>query len=182
MIIAQAGEVVIRQLKESDIPEMAEYANNEKISINLRDAFPHPYTLRDAQFFFDHVRNHPSMKIFAIEFQGRYAGNIGLVPGSDVYRSSAEIGYFIGEPFWNRGIMTQAVNLVTSYAFNDLGLIRVHAGIFEYNRASQRVLEKCGYEKEGVFRCSVIKNGVVYDEIRYARIDPALRPGEQKSD
>ena len=108
--------------------------------------------------------------IFAIEYQGNYVGNISLVMGSDVNRQSAEIGYFIGEPFWNKGIATQAVNLITEFGFKELKIIRIHTGIFDYNKSSQRVLEKCGFTKEGVFQKAISKSGKIYDEIRYAKI------------
>lgn len=100
-------------------------------------------------------------------------GNVSLMVGTDIYRKSAEIGYFIGEPFWNKGITTKAVNLITKFGFENLDIVRIYTGIFEYNPASQRVLEKCGFTKEGVFRKSICKYGQVYDEIRYAKIKDA---------
>jgi RimJ/RimL family protein N-acetyltransferase len=87
---------------------------------------------------------------------------------------SAEIGYFIGEPYWNKGIVTKAVKLITEYGFQHLGIIRIQTGVFEYNTASQRVLEKCGFVKEGVFRKSVIKQGKLWDEVRYAKLKPGI--------
>jgi len=87
-----------------------------------------------------------------------------------VYSKSAEIGYWVGEPFRNKGIVTAAVKLMTEYGFNTLNLIRVHTGIFEYNTASMRVLEKNGFDKEGVFKRSVFKNGKIWDEHRYAKL------------
>ncbi len=98
------------------------------------------------------------------------SGNIGLVKGTDVYVKSAEIGYFLGELFWNKGIMTQAVNLITDYGFENLDIDRIYTGVFDYNLASQRVLEKCGFTKEATFRKAIFKNGKIYDEIRYAKL------------
>ena len=170
MIIAQKEDVVIRELRVSDIPKLAEYSNNQKVSINLRDAFPSPYTKDDAVRFVEMAGRQDPKTIFAIQYKGDYVGNISLAPGSDVYRKSAEIGYFIGEPFWNKGIVTKAVQLITRYGFENLDIVRIHTGIFEYNKASQRVLEKCGFRKEGIFRKSICKNGIMYDEIRYALI------------
>lgn len=89
-----------------------------------------------------------------------------MVPGQDIYRRSAEIGYFIGEPYWNKGIVTTAVNLITEYGFKQLGIIRIHTGVFEYNTASMRVLEKCGFTKDAVFRKSVFKQNKIWDEVR----------------
>lgn len=113
------------------------------------------------------------LTFFGIDYNGEYVGNISLVPGQDVYRKSAEIGYFIGEPYWNKGIATVAVDLITEYGFGVLGLVRIHTGVFDYNPSSQRVLEKCGFRKEGVFRKAILKEGKIRDEIRFAKINPA---------
>jgi len=169
-ILLQDGDLLLRELEETDLPLLVRYANNKKVSINLRDAFPNPYTFQDARNFLNLVKRQENGMIFAIEYQGVYTGNTGLVPGTDVYRKSAEIGYFIGEPFWNKGITTKAVTLLTEFGFRDMDFVRIHAGVFAYNKASQRVLEKCGYHLEGVFRNAVIKNGVMCDEMRYAKI------------
>ena len=170
MIIGRDGDIVLRELIEEDLLKLAEYANNEKISINLRDSFPYPYSLDDARHFFESVKNDNPPSTFAIEYQGNYVGNISLVRASDVYRNSAEIGYFIGEPFWNRGIVTRAVNLITQYGFENRGIIRIFTGIFDYNKASQRVLEKCGFEKEAIFKKSITKKWKIFDEVRFSKI------------
>ncbi len=161
-------DVVLRELTEADIPKLAEYANNEKVSINLRDAFPSPYTFEDAKRFIEMVDKQDPKTLFAIEYNGNYVGNISLSLGSDVYRKSAEIGYFIGEPFWNKGIASKAVRLITKYGFEKFDIVRIYTGIFEYNKPSQRVLEKCGFVKEAVFKKSIFKKGEFYDEIRFA--------------
>jgi len=114
--------------------------------------------------------NQDPATFFGIDYINEYVGNISLVPCEDIYRKSAEIGYFIGEPYWNKGIVTTAVNLITDYGFNYLGIVRIQTGIFEYNTASQRVLEKCGFLKEGIFRKSVYKQGKLWDEVRYAKL------------
>lgn len=165
-----SGNITLRSLRESDAPRLALLANNDKIGRNLRDGFPYPYTTEDAMSFIQKFKHHTSF--FAIEYQGEYAGNISLTPCENVYRRSAEIGYFIGEPYWNKGIMTTAVNLITDFGFNKLGFARIHTGVYEYNPASQRVLEKCGFVKEGIFRKAVFKNGQLWDEVRYAKINP----------
>ena len=170
------GIVTIRKLRRSDKFRMAELANNEKISINLRDAFPYPYTVEDAEAFIAGCIRQNPVEIFAIEYHGQYVGNIGLHKQSDVYSKSAELGYFIGEPYWNKGITTRAVNLICEYGFKELDIVRIYSGIFEYNPASQRVLEKCGFEKEAVSKSAVCKKGRIYDEIRYAK---CLKPGAE---
>ena len=165
--------ITLRGLLPTDAPGMAKLANNEKISRNLRDGFPHPYTLADAETFLAKFSNQDPVTFFAIEYNGEYAGNISLMPCQDVYRKSAEIGYFLGEPFWNKGIATVAVKLISDYGFRELGIVRIQTGIYEYNPASMRVLEKCGFIREGVFKKSVFKMNQLWDEVRYSKINPA---------
>lgn len=164
--------VSLRKFKESDAPRLAELANNEKIARNLRDGFPYPYNLEDARYFIKRCIEQKPALTFAIEYNGEYVGNTGLLIGLDVYRKSAEIGYFIGEPYWNKGITTKAVNLITEYGFRELGIIRIHAGIFEYNKPSMRVLEKCGFQKDCVLRKAIFKRNKIWDEHRYSKINP----------
>jgi RimJ/RimL family protein N-acetyltransferase len=170
MIKLTDGNVTLREFTPDDKYRLAELANNPKISINLRDGFPNPYTLADAENFLEKFAKLETSHIFAIEYNGIYAGNIGLHKGTDVYRKSAEIGYFLGEPYWNLGIMTKAVNLICDYGFANLDIVRIHAGIFEFNPASMRVLEKCGFKREAVFEKAIVKNGIIYNEIRYAKL------------
>lgn len=170
----KSGNVVLRPLRISDAARLVELADNEKISCNLRDGFPHPYMLADAENFLQKFSGQDPVTFFGIDYNGEYAGNISLVPGQDVYRKSAEIGYFIGEPYWNKGIVTASVNLITEYGFTHLDIIRIHTGVFEYNTASMRVLEKCGFTKEAVFRKSIFKKGKIWDEIRFVKLKPGF--------
>lgn len=165
-----SGNVKLRGFRKSDAQRMSELANNENVSKNLSDGFHHPYTLEHAEDFLRKYKDQNAVTIFAIEFKGDYVGNIGLIKGTDIHRQSAEIGYFIGEPYWHKGITTTAVKLITEYGFKNLDIVRIHTGIFEYNTASIRVLEKCGFIKEGVFQKSVFKQGKLWDEVRYAKI------------
>jgi RimJ/RimL family protein N-acetyltransferase len=164
------GVVTIRKFRRSDKYRMAEIANNRKIAGNLRDAFPHPYSPENAQKFISMVLRQKPYQIFAIEFEGEYVGNIGLHRQADVYRKTAEMGYFIGEAYWNKGITTRAVNLICEYGFRELDIIKIFSGVFSFNSASQRVLEKCGFEREAVLKSAVIKDGKICDEYRYAKI------------
>lgn len=170
----KAGNIVLRPLRKTDALRLTELADNEKISRNLRDGFPNPYTLTDAENFLQSFSNQDPVTFFGIDFNGEYVGNISLVPGQDVYRKSAEIGYFIGEAYWNKGIVTTAVNLISEYGFTHLGIIRIQTGVFEYNEASMHVLEKCGFVKEAVFRKSVFKQGKLWDEVRFAKLKPGF--------
>lgn len=108
-----------------------------------------------------------------VEYEGALAGVVGLVPQTDVYRISAEIGYWLGESFWGKGIMTEAVKRMVDYGFNHLNLVRIFTGVFDFNKGSQRVLEKAGFQLECIFRKALIKNGVVCDEYRFAVINEA---------
>jgi [ribosomal protein S5]-alanine N-acetyltransferase len=164
------GFVTLRVLQNTDAPILAQLANNKKIWDNLRDYIPYPYTQNDAEWFIGQCLQESPPLTFAIEYKGALCGVIGLVSQKDVYRKSAEIGYWIGEPFWNKGIATIAVKLISEYGFNELNLVRIFTAVFEYNPASMKVLEKNGYVREGVFKKSVIKNGELWNEHRYARI------------
>ena len=109
---------------------------------------------------------------FAIEYKGGLCGIAGLLKHADIYRNTAEIGYWIGEPYWNKGIATRAVKLLTEYGLDHLNYARLQTGIFEYNTSSMKVLEKCGYRLEGVFQKSLTKHGRLWDEYRYGIINP----------
>ena len=170
MIIIQHDKVSLRPIELSDKERLVELANNKNVSINLRDGFPNPYSRDDAEKFIKNCISQKPVTVFAIEFEGLYVGNISLIPGTDVYRRSAEIGYFLGELYWNKGIMTRAVNLICEYGFKNFDIERIHTGVFDYNHASQRVLEKCGFKKEGTFRRAVFKGGKFFDEIRYSKL------------
>jgi len=165
-----SGDVKLRRFKKSDSIRLVELANNENISRNLRDGFPHPYTLQHAEEFIQRFIDLDPITIFAIEYKGEYVGNIGLTRGHDVYRKSAEVGYFIGEDYWNKGIVTTALKLITDYGFTNLDIVRIHTGVYEHNLASQRVLEKCGFVKEGVFQKAVFKQEKYWNEVRYAKL------------
>src|SRR5512145_2558890 len=167
-----SGDIALRPFRESDAPAMAGMANNPKIGRNLRDGFPYPYTLEHAKQHLSLFMHHSTY--FAIEYQGKYVGNISLTPLENVYQKSAEIGYFLGELYWNKGIMTTAVNLITEFGFKECRFARIHTGVYEYNRASQKVLEKCGYIREAVFRKAIFKENQLWDEVRYAKINPLL--------
>src|SRR5690606_23408031 len=131
----------------------------------------HPYTFEDAERFIEMVQNEEPQTTFAISFHGEFVGVVGLNLRSDVYRKSAEIGYWLGEPYWNKGITSKAIELIVEYGFNQIYLIRIDTGVFAFNKASCRVLEKCGFELEGIFKNSIIKNGIVVDELRFGIIN-----------
>ncbi|MQA91763.1 MAG: GNAT family N-acetyltransferase [Gemmatimonas sp.] len=165
------GTCRIRRWRSGDEPSLAENANNRAVWINLRDRFPHPYTLKDANDWVLHASGQTPLTNLAIEVDGQAVGGIGLVLNNDVERVSAEIGYWLGEPYWGRGVTTNAVRAVTEYGFATFELTRIFALPFGHNSASLRVLEKAGYGREGVLRRSAIKEGQVLDQIVYAVTD-----------
>ena len=165
----------VRGFKECDAGSIAALANNRKIWLNLRDAFPHPYHLRDAQQFIKMASTLEPQRIFTIALADKAVGAIGFNPGKDVECISAEIGYWLGEPYWGRGIMTEVLQAVTKYAMQKFSLTRMFALPFQWNVASFRVLEKAGYKLEGRLHNSCIKDGKIIDQLQYAfTIEPSV--------
>ncbi|MGH7915861.1 MAG: GNAT family N-acetyltransferase [Candidatus Binataceae bacterium] len=135
--------------------------------------FPHPYTRREAEEWTTRCASGRVSSIeFAIELDGEAIGGIGFEPQKDVNRLTVEIGYWLSKPFWGKGIATAAVKRATGYAFSHLNLERIEAGVFAWNGASVRVLEKAGYTFEGRLRRSIIKDGRLGDRLIYARLRP----------
>ena len=170
LIQLQEGEV--RSWVRRDAESLSRHANNQRIWINLRDVFPFPYTKHDAEAFIAMARAQKPETNFAIAVDGQAVGGIGYVLHDDVERVSAEIGYWLGEDFWNRGITTEAVRAVTHHAVRQHHLTRVYALPYEWNAASFRVLERAGYQEEGRMRRSAIKDGRVIDQLLYAYVPP----------
>jgi [ribosomal protein S5]-alanine N-acetyltransferase len=135
----------------------------------MRDLFPSPYTMDDAHRFIAMATGPASALLLAIDVQGETVGGIGIHPLEDVYRGTAEIGYWLAEPFRGKGMVTAAVYAIVPVAFEQPGIIRIQAGVFANNPASMRVLEKCGFVREAVHRNAITKNGVVMDEVMYVR-------------
>lgn len=168
------GKHMIRNWQEEDAPAIAKYADNKKIWLNLRDAFPHPYTLQDARDFLRMVFRQEPRTFFAIASEDEAIGGIGLGIGIDVHRFTAEMGFWLAEPFWNQGIMTEAVMRFTEYSFDRFKLHRIYAEPYVSNPASAKVLEKAGYTLEGKLRANVFKDGRVLDQHLYARISEKI--------
>lgn len=160
----------IRTWREADAPSLAHHADNRRIWLNVRDRFPHPYTLADAESWVMRASAARPETQFAIEVDGEAAGGVGVFLQEDVERFSAEIGYWLGESYWGRGIATAVVRRFTDYAFEAYDLCRLYANVFAWNPASGRVLEKAGYQLEGNLRQSAVKDGQVLDGLLYARV------------
>jgi RimJ/RimL family protein N-acetyltransferase len=164
------SQCCLRPFRDGDQASIVRSANNRKIWINLRDRFPHPYTSADADAWVRQVAGQDPPTQCAVEVGGEAVGGIGITLQDDVHRRSAEIGYWLGEPFWGRGIMSEALPAFTAYAFATFDLCRVYATVFEWNPASARILEKAGYVLEGRLRKSVTKGGRTVDQLMYACI------------
>ena len=162
------GLGLLRPLRRSDAKSIARHANDRAIWLNLRDRFPHPYTKADADAWLRHVEYLPPGTNFAIAVDGEAVGTIALTLGDDVMHRSAELGYWLGRAYWGRGIATAALAAFTEHAFAAFDVCRLHAAVFEWNRASMRVLEKAGFAREGRLRKSVTKDGKTIDSFLYA--------------
>lgn len=160
---------IIRNWKIEDAKSLSLHANNKDIAKNLQDGFPSPYTYEDAFRWIKMVNTGmPDLHSYAIVVNGKAAGSIGITFKDDVYRLNAEIGYFLGEEYWNKGIMTGVIKDIVSFVFLNFETIRIYAEIFESNIASGKVLEKAGFKKEAVLKKNVIKNSLIMDSHIYA--------------
>ena len=171
-VILQGTRCTLRPWRIADAPSLARHGNNINIAKQLRDRFPHPYTTRDAHDFLRIITTTTPQTNLAIEVDGEAAGGLGYVPGHDVERYSAEVGYWLGEACWGRGIVSEAVTIFTGFAFAELRLLRLFALPFADNVASIRVLEKAGFEREGILRSSSVKYGKPRDQAIYAKVNP----------
>lgn len=160
--------ITLRPWRIEDLSSLVNYANNPKIAARLTDAFPYPYTEEDGNRFIEMASNQDPVLIFAIDLDGEAIGGIGLHPKSDIDRLNAELGYWLAEPFWGRGIMSKAIHMMIEIGFKSLAVTRIYARPFGSNIASQRVLEKSGFVLEGRFDKVLIKNDVLEDELIYA--------------
>jgi [ribosomal protein S5]-alanine N-acetyltransferase len=171
----------VRSWEIGDVSSLTRHADNRRIWLNLRDRFPHPYTENDAVSFIRRVRANQPETTFAIEVDGEAAGGIGFMLMHDIERVSAEVGYWLGEAHWGRGICTDALRAITRYAIEHHSLTRVFAVPFEHNEASCRVLEKAGYVLEGRLRRSAIKDGQICGQRLYAFIAEGDPSGQSRT-
>jgi RimJ/RimL family protein N-acetyltransferase len=162
----------MRSFVAADAAAIARHANNPAVARGLRDRFPHPYGRTDAETFLRGVAAQAEESDFAIATPLEVIGGIGLQRQHDVHRLTAEIGYWLGEAYWGRGIATGALRALSEWLFATTPLVRLYACVFESNPASARVLEKAGYALEGRLRRAVIKDGHVLDQFLYARLRP----------
>lgn len=157
----------LRKWELSDIESLSQNANDIEIWNNVRDGFPHPYTTDDAKAFISSTTRKKRIEDFSIIVDNKAVGGIGFVPLTDVERLSAEIGYWIGRPYWNKGIVSSALNNVIEYIFKNTEIIRLFASTYEFNIASAKVLEKAEFRKVGILRKAAIKNDKIIDMYYY---------------
>lgn len=171
-------DFILREWRRSDAADVAKYANNEKIARNLRDVFPYPYTLKDAKEFIDDCLEEDDFLMFrAIEADGHAVGSIALCRDDGMYRPRAELGYWLAEDFWGKGIMTEAVRRICKEGFARWDdLLRIYAEPYARNAGSRRVLEKAGFTLEGILRRNVFIWGEVCDSCMYALLTEEMSP------
>lgn len=160
----------IRKWKLSDAKDLAAACGNKKIQDNLRDGLPYPYTEQDGVDFISAMlaADENETFAFAITVDEKVVGSIGVFRQANIHRQTAELGYYIAEEYWGKGLMTEAVNQICNYVFDNSDIIRIYAEPFAYNAASCRVLEKAGFQYEGTLRNNAVKNGRVIDMKMYA--------------
>jgi len=161
-------EFKLRKWQAADIDSLVQYADNKKIAKNLTNHFPHPYSIESGKGFIEMAMKLDPVRIFAISIDGEAVGAIGIHPQEDIFSKNAEMGYWLAEPFWNKGIMSKAVLEMVEYGFKTFDINRIFARPFGTNIGSQKVLEKAGFTLEAKFEKTIYKYGVYLDELVYA--------------
>jgi RimJ/RimL family protein N-acetyltransferase len=158
----------LRPWTMNDLPSLVKYANNPKIASRLTDAFPHPYTKENGKAFIEMATKNSPVNVFCIDINGEACGGIGLHAQQDVHRKNMEMGYWLAEPYWGKGIITNAITQTVEYGFRNFDITRIFARPYGSNLASQRVLEKAGFKLEAKLERTLFKNGIFEDEFIYA--------------
>ena len=163
-------KVILREWKRSDADALAAIANNKKIWDNVRDRLPFPYTKKDAKEWLELVKKQKIVTTFCVEVDGELAGSIGVTLRDDVYRKTAEIGYFIGEEYWGKGVATEAIKQMVNYLQKKFDIVRIYAEVFEFNKASMKALEKNGFYLECVRKKAAFKNNMIVDDCVWVKL------------
>lgn len=158
----------LRPWNINDLESLVQHANNPKIAKFMTDGFPHPYTKEKGISFIEMATKDSPIHIFAIDMDGKAIGGIGIHPQQDIMKKNAELGYWLGEEYWGKGIVSGAIKQVIDFAFTTYDINRVFARPFGTNVASQKVLEKCGFKLEARLEKVIFKNGEYLDELIYA--------------
>ena len=164
--------MILKKWDLSDAADLAMVISNQKIQNNLRDGLPYPYTEEDGRDFISYILSSKEEDTFAfaIEMNGKVIGSIAVHRQGNIHRQTAELGYYLAEEYWGKGIMTEAVKQICEYVFKKSDIIRIYAEPFAYNLASCRVLEKAGFHFEGILRSNAVKNGKIIDMKMYSRL------------
>ena len=167
----------IRKWKLSDAKDLAAALSNKKVQDNLRDGLPYPYTEQDGKEFISAMLSADESETFAfaITVDNMVIGSIGIFRQGNIHRQTAELGYYIAEEYWGKGIMTEAVKQICEYVFAKSDIIRIYAEPFANNIASCRVLEKVGFQYEGTLRSNAVKNGKVIDMEMYSLLKAEIK-------
>lgn len=160
----------LRPWRLEDLDSLVRHADDERVAATVRDLFPSPYTREDGERWLSHATAAGRESSLAIDIDGRAVGGVGMIPGQDVHRISAEIGYWLGHAYWGRGVMTESVTAYAAHLLTDRAFLRLEAPVFATNPASARVLEKSGFTRESVQRRAAIKLGQVIDVWLYVRL------------
>ncbi len=160
--------ITLRPWETTEVDTLVSFANNSNIAQNLTNQFPHPYDKKDGEAFISMALGHHPIRIMAIVVDNEPCGSIGVHPQSDIFQKNAELGYWLAEPYWGKGIMTAAIKKMVKYAFECFDINRIFARPFGSNMASQRVLEKAGFELEATLKNTIYKNGTYQNELIYA--------------
>ena len=169
-------EYLLRTWRTTDAPSLAWYANEPEVAVNLRDTFPSPYGLDDAKAYIQQCRERENVQLCrAIIIKGEAVGSITVIPGTDIYRRSAEIGYWLAKPYWGKGLMTEIAGQICREAFERFNIVRIGAEVYSRNMGSRRVLEKNGFTLEGILRRNVFKNGKLLNSRIYGLLKDDLK-------
>ena len=163
-------ELKLRKWDESDLDNLVTYANNLNVAKWLTNGFPHPYTYEDGKAYLSMIANDNPVKVFAIDIDGKAVGSVGIFPQTDIHEKSAEIGYWLAEEYWGKGIMPKAIQEIVTYGFQTFDIVRIYARPFSTNLNSQRVLENAGFILEARLKKALFKNGELMDELIYSKL------------
>ncbi|AFL84062.1 acetyltransferase, ribosomal protein N-acetylase [Belliella baltica DSM 15883] len=180
MKITGKGNIALVRWNDGHFHNLYPIANNPKIAQNLRDTFPHPYTIHDARHWIEHNMKFNPPQNFAIEYNDQLVGSVGGEIGKDELRTNLEIGFWVAEPFWGKGIATEAVQLYAEYILDKFAEIkRIYSQVYDFNTSSMKVLENAGFIPEAILKDAYIKNGKIGDLFQYVIIRSEVEKEER---
>lgn len=162
----------LRKITPNDLDTLVKYANNPKVHLYTSNKFPYPYLKEHALSFIEFANSSTTSDIMAIDINGEFVGGCGIHFKEDLQSKNAELGYWLAEPFWGKGIITSVITERIQHAFNKHNIHRLYASVFDENIASQKALLKCGFTLEAILKQAIYKNGKFYDDYIYSFINP----------